>query len=252
MGELVTYERKEGFSIICLNRPEKRNAISLEMAELLLEKLEQAEEDEIKFLVLTGAGDRMFCAGGDLNELHGELTNEEAFQRLCPMMTVLKKIINFPVPVIALLNGDALGGGCELATACDIRIARENTKFGFIQTNIGILPGWGGGAILYKKIQPSFALEWVMGGEILPAEELRNYGWIQNVASEERWDSEQLLERYNKKSLKQMRLLKAQFKTNIQVETLSEQMIEEVKTSSSLWDSEEHRKALEKFSQRKN
>src|SRR5690625_5646758 len=87
----------------------------------------------------------MFCAGGDLINFHGELTPDEAFSRLYPMKEVLYDIASFPVPTICLLNGDALGGGCEIATACDFRIAKETTKFGFVQSKLGIVPGWGGG-----------------------------------------------------------------------------------------------------------
>ena len=252
MGEQITYEIKEGnYGVICLNRPEKRNAISVGMAEMFMEKLEQAEQDELKFLIITGAGDRMFCAGGDLKDLHGDLSNEEAFTRLSSMLDVLRRILDFPVPVMALLNGDALGGGCELATACDIRIAKENTKFGFIQTNIGILPGWGGGAVLYKKVLPSFALHWIATGDILSATELQHQGWIQTIVDEKNWAKEAYLDSYKKKTVEQMRLLKTQFRANIQSAELPMLMAKEVEASASLWDSKEHLQALEKFSQRK-
>src|SRR5699024_11652383 len=89
--------------------------------------------------------------GGDLNTLHSGLPKSEVEEKLFFMNEVLYSISTFPVPVICLLQGNALGGGCELATACDIRIAKSDTSFGFIQTKIGILPGCGGGALLYKK-----------------------------------------------------------------------------------------------------
>src|SRR5699024_4071362 len=99
--------------------------------------------ETISFLVIESNGSTSFCAGGDLYEYHGELTEDEAFEKLSVMMHVLRSIILFPLPVIALLGGNAFGGGCELATACDFRIAKEGTQFGFVQSNIGILPGWG-------------------------------------------------------------------------------------------------------------
>lgn len=246
---VINYEKNnEGYGLIRLNRPEKQNAISLHMAEQLQEKLAEARGDNLKFLILTGVENRMFSAGGDLNDLHGELTTREAFAKLKPMMDVLQKILHFPVPVIALLNGDALGGGCELATACDIRIAKANTKFGFIQTTIGILPGWGGGAILYKKVQPDFALDWIARGAILDAGELHGKGWIHHVIDEKDWNDAAYLENYIAKSEEQMRLLKEQFRINIQADELSRLMVEEVKNSASLWESETHKRAIEKFS----
>ncbi|MCM3739146.1 enoyl-CoA hydratase/isomerase family protein [Oceanobacillus luteolus] len=252
MGELITYERHmDDYGIIRLNRPEKRNAISMEMTALLKDKIQKAEKDNLKFLIITGAGNTMFAAGGDLSELHGELSSEEAYFRLFPMMEVLESILYFPVPVIAKLNGNALGGGCELATACDIRIAKENTKFGYIQSTIGILPGWGGGALLYEKVQPSFALDWITRGDVLSVQELKDRGWIHQIIEEESWEDEKYLSPYIEKSAQQMRLLKAQYRAVIQPEELRRRMVEEVKASASLWESEAHKKALENFSLRK-
>lgn len=253
MEEFVTYERNaSGYGVIHLNRTEKRNAISGEMAKQLEQFLNEAEKQEIKFLVITGAEGEYFCAGGDLKDLHGELSPEEARVSLTPMKIVLENIVKFPVPVIALLNGNALGGGCELATACDIRIAKEGTVFGFIQSNIGILPGWGGGAILYKKVDLSFALDWMMRGKLYEANELLNRGWLHHIVSESEWNAqENILGPYIKKSVKQMHLLKAQFQLNIEVNILSEQMDNEMKNTADLWDSPEHKMAVQKFLSRK-
>ncbi|MCF3942531.1 enoyl-CoA hydratase/isomerase family protein [Oceanobacillus alkalisoli] len=252
MGEVVNYEKKiEGYGIIRLNRPEKQNAISLHMGDQLQAKLAAAEADDLNFLLLTGVENRMFSAGGDLNELHGELSTNEAFAKLKTMMEVLQKIVNFPVPVIALLNGDALGGGCELATACDIRIAKANTKFGFIQTTIGILPGWGGGALLYKKVQPDFALDWIATGAVLTAHELKEKGWLHDIIDSADWKARRYLEKYIARSVEQMRLLKEQFKVNMHVAELPSLMKVEVKNAASLWESETHKQAIENFSKKK-
>jgi len=254
MEKLVTYERKaDGYGELILNRPNKRNAISIEMCHQLKNCIIQAKDADVKFLVITGAGDRMFSAGGDLKDLHGGLSTEEAFSRLKPMKEVLELLISFPVPVIGLLNGDALGGGCEIATACDVRIAKVGTKFGFVQSNIGILPGWGGGAILYKKVQPSFAFDWLMHGNVYHAAELKEKGWLHQIADKEEWTNrEELLRGYIKKSTKQMRLLKDQFKTNIQAEELPKLMLEEVKNCASLWETPEHIAAVQTFWERNN
>lgn len=249
MEKFVTYEEKSaGYGLLCLNRPQKRNAISMEMAIELKRCIEKANTKNIKFLVITGAEGKMFSAGGDLSHLHGELSTEEAIQRLSPMMEVLNSIVHFQVPVIALLNGDAIGGGCELATACDIRIAKKGTSFGFVQSNIGILPGWGGGAILYKKVHPSFALDWLTSGRSYRAAELLDKGWIHQMIDESVWErKETIFEDYIRKSVKQMHLLKQQFKTSIGANELSEQMFKELKNTATLWETPEHKRAVQKF-----
>src|SRR5699024_12371085 len=103
------------------------------MADLFVEKIKIARNRDIKFLIITGAGEKMFCSGCDLNHLHGDLSSDEAFKELYPMKECLYELVSFPVPTVCLLNGDALGGGCEIATACDFRIGKKGTKFGFVQ-----------------------------------------------------------------------------------------------------------------------
>lgn len=253
VSDMVQYRIiDEEYGEICINRPEKHNAITTGMVEELSAVLQLAKQDSIKFLVITGSGNEMFCAGGDLHNLHGELMPDEAFQRLYPMKEILHDIVSFPVPTICLLNGDALGGGCEIATACDIRIAKESTKFGFVQTRLGIIPGWGGGAILYEKVNPSFALQWIMEAEILNAAFLLDRGWIHRIVTNEVWDNrEALLKAYLSKSHKQMLLLKSQYKLKLSSLGLSSLMNEEVRNCANLWDSVEHKEALQQFLSRK-
>ena len=254
MTEFVTYQKfvDLNYGRILINRPEKHNAISLKMAKDFKECLLLANKDDIKFLVITGAGDRMFCAGGDLNDLHGDLAPDDAFQQLYPMKEVLHEIVSFPVPTICLLNGDALGGGCEVATACDIRIARQNSTFGFVQTNLGITPGWGGGTLLYEKVNPNFAYQWLLEGTIHSAERLEQAGWLHHVITDEEMaDTENLLNPYLTKSHEQMRILKSQYKKKIASLGLVSLMNEEVRNCANLWDSKEHKEAVERILNRK-
>lgn len=246
---MLDYQKNSGeYGIIRINYPEKRNAISEEMISLFNHYLEQAEKEQVKFLVLTSTGNKVFCSGGDLNYLHSDLSSEEAFLRLNKMKEVLYKIVTFPVPVICLLNGNALGGGCELATACDIRIAEEGAKFGFVQSNIGILPGWGGGTLLYKKVNPSFALQWIMEAKIFEVTSLQEKGWVQHIVNEsEITNMDKLLNLYVNKSYKQMNLLKQQFNKNVFHDDLLETMTEEVRNTASLWGSPKHKQAVSKF-----
>lgn len=248
MDKLVSYMENDHYGTIFLNREEKRNAISVKMAEQLLNVLYEIRENPIKFLVIKSAGENVFCAGGDLNDFHGDLDEENAYETLHTMKQVLLQIVTFPVPAICLLQGDALGGGCELATACDIRIAKEQTKFGFVQSNIGILPGWGGGALLYDKVQTSFALQWLMEGNIYDATFLHSKGWIHEIVGQDKWHDEELvLEKYIKKSIDQMKYLKSQYVEALSVPTLLEKMEKESGRCASLWASEEHQKVVNQF-----
>lgn len=249
MSGKVTYEYNSGqYGIIRLQRPEKRNAISAKMIEQFRVALEEAKTDNIKFLIITSSGDQVFCSGGDLNDLHGDLTSDEAFLCLYPMKEVLFELVSFPVPTICLLNGDAIGGGCEIATACDFRITKESAKFGFVQSKLGIVPGWGGGVLLYEKVHSSFAYNWLLNGEIYDATHLLTSGWLHTIVPDEEWeDIDQLIKPYKSKSLEQMKVLKSQYKNNLSVLALSAQMSEEVRQCASLWETEEHKIAVQRF-----
>lgn len=247
MKQPILYEQTS-YGIVTLNREEKRNAISSAMAKRLKELLVELKENPPKFLVIQSAGEGVFCAGGDLTELHGELDEEDAFKQLTLMREVLYEMATFPVPTICLLQGNAFGGGCELATACDIRIAREGTKFGFIQSNLGILPGWGGGALLHKKVHPSFALQWIAEGTIFDAEYLVTKGWLHRIVNRKDWANlSEIVKNYERKSLEQLRFLKQQFIDSVGYFDLKDKMIAESKKSAYLWPSEEHKRAVEQF-----
>lgn len=247
MQAAVYYEVKD-YGIIYLNRPEKRNALSLSMAYALADALTELEKATIPFLVIKSTSDLMYCAGGDLRDLHSELEEEAARETLQVMLGVLYKIITFPVPVISLLNANALGGGCELASACDIRIAKENTKFGYIQTTLGILPAWGGGEILYEKVAADFALQWLTEGRVYGASDLERKGWIHRVIPSETWGNEaEVLEAYTAKSIPQMKYLKQQYLKRLQPENLYKKMQEESQQTASIWGNETHRAVLHSF-----
>ncbi|PAV29901.1 enoyl-CoA hydratase [Virgibacillus profundi] len=254
MTETVLYRKIDDgdYGEICIQRPKKHNAITKDMVDGLHNSLKQAKQDSLKFLVITGAGNKMFCAGGDLNELHGDLTPDEAFSHLYPVKEVLYEIVSFPVPTICLLNGNALGGGCEIATACDIRIAKENSTFGFVQTKLGIIPGWGGGALLYEKVNPNFAFQWLMEASIFEVAYLKERGWVHHIVTQEEINNKkELLKPYISKSYDQMKILKNQYKKKIASIGLSSLMNEEVRNCANLWDSKEHKDAVKEFLSRK-
>ncbi|QKY68948.1 enoyl-CoA hydratase/isomerase family protein [Lentibacillus sp. CBA3610] len=253
MTELVQYRTAaQGYGEIKLNRPDKMNAVSNEMAASFRKAIETAKQQPIKFLVITASGELMFCAGGDLKDLHGDMNSDEAFATLYPMKEVLYEIVSFPVPTVCLLNGDAMGGGCEIATACDFRIAREHARFGFVQTKLGIIPGWGGGVLLYEKVHPAFAFQWLMEAEKHEVSFLHDRCWIQRVAADNEWnDRDTLLRPYLSKSLEQMKILKNQYKKKISSLSLSAQMDDEVRNCAELWETKEHKEAVRQFFSRK-
>ena len=114
--------------------------------------LDQVEKDStIAYAVITGAGDQAFCSGGDLSEYHSLRTAAEAFPMLSRMAGLLFRLATLPMPVIALVNGTAVGGGCELAMACDYRVVSSKAKAGFIQGTLAITTGWGGATLLFEK-----------------------------------------------------------------------------------------------------
>ncbi|MGM8211850.1 enoyl-CoA hydratase/isomerase family protein [Virgibacillus sp. W0430] len=253
MDKQIVYERTDAaYGQIFLNRPEKRNAISVRMIEELSHCLAAAKDDHIKFLLIRTTGGRIFSAGGDLNDFHGNLSEKEAFTLLTKMKNILFDIATFPVPTICLLNGDALGGGCELATACDFRIAKDTAKFGFIQTNLKIIPAWGGGALLYKKVHPTFAYQWIIEGNIFDAPTLKANGWLHNVIASSDWEDEEvLLGNYLNKTEMQCKLLKEQYIKSIQPKDLMEKMTEEVVNCAQLWNTKEHQEIVDQFFARK-
>lgn len=249
MSYILVERKREGVAVLTMNRPEKRNAVNQKMAEEMLAALtDLAADRSLKLLVVTGAGDRAFCAGGDLEELHGDISGEEAFRLLSPMKDVLYALALFPLPTIALLNGDARGGGCEIATACDFRYAVPGTKAGFIQGSLGIIPGWGGGVLLYRKVRPETAVRWLMEASMFDMEEAYHYGWLHKKIMV---NIDHLFAPFTAKSIKQLRVLKEQYVRELGADELAERMEAEVRTCSDVWDSKEHKEAVRRFRERK-
>src|SRR5699024_4069199 len=122
MNKMISYEEKDGYGILLINRANKRNAISTEMAADLLQLFQEIKDQPIIFILIKSAGKNVSCASGDFNDYHSDLNEQEAYEMLSTTKQVLFQIVAFPVPTICLLQGQALGGGCEVATACDISI----------------------------------------------------------------------------------------------------------------------------------
>ncbi|MGD9694130.1 MAG: enoyl-CoA hydratase/isomerase family protein [Thermoleophilia bacterium] len=177
----VDFERRDGVAILTLNRPEALNAMSVEMLDTLDAHLDAIERDsELRAVVLTGAGDRAFTAGADIRHMQ-TATPLEARAYAGRGHAVTGRLDALPKPVIAAVNGYALGGGCELALACDIRLASERASFGLPEVNIGIVPGWGGTQRLARTTSPGFAKDIIFTGRQVDAQEALRAGLVNHV-----------------------------------------------------------------------
>lgn len=179
----VLTRTEDGVCWITLNRPAKLNTIVPEMLDLMSEALDGAEADgTIRCVVITGAGDRAFCAGADVSFLSTlSVEDAKAFSRR-GHRTFLK-ILRMPKPVVAAVNGYALGGGCELAVACDVAISSEKARFGQTEINLALIPGWGGTQLLPKIVGTAKAKEMILLGVSLNANEALQAGIVSKVVA---------------------------------------------------------------------
>ncbi len=167
--ETLIVERRGRVALITINRPEKRNALNIQTRREGASALEELREDEsVGVVVFTGAGDKAFIAGADIAEFAGRTAITQRDVMLG--RSLFTAIDDFPKPVIAMINGYCLGGGCELALACDLRIASETASFGQPEINLGIIPGGGGTQRLTRLIGEGKAMELILTGEIIDAQ----------------------------------------------------------------------------------
>jgi 3-hydroxypropionyl-coenzyme A dehydratase len=175
--------KDEGIAIIKINRPEVLNALNREaMFELSTAIDIVGADDKIKVIIITGAGEKSFCAGADIRYVVN-IDPIEAEKYATFIHGLLNKIENLEKPVIAAINGYALGGGCELALACDIRIASSNAKIGQTEVTVGIPTGWGGTQRLLRIVGPSKTKELIYTGKMITAEEAEGVGLVNRVIS---------------------------------------------------------------------
>ena len=179
--ENVLYEKKGAIAYVALNRPRVLNALNRRTWEDLQTAFEDARKDSaIRGVILTGAGDKAFIAGADIGEL-SRVTAVEAEESSTFGQGVLNLIENLGKPVVAAINGFALGGGCETAMACTIRVATENAKFGQPEVKLGVLPGGGGTQRLPRLVGKGRALQLILSGEMISAQEAYRIGLVNEV-----------------------------------------------------------------------
>jgi len=179
--ETILLSKQDGIAVVTINRPDKLNALNTKVLSELDQAFAELETDaEVKAVVLTGAGEKAFVAGADIAEMvsYGPLEGArfaDQGQRL------LSRIERLPKPVIAAVNGFALGGGCELAMACDFIYASEKAKFGQPEVNLGIIPGFGGTQRLARLTGEAVAKELILTGDVIAAEEAKRVGLVTKV-----------------------------------------------------------------------
>jgi enoyl-CoA hydratase/carnithine racemase len=179
--ETLLLTREDGFAVITLNRP-PANAISEELIRELNAALNELRDDAtVRALIITGAGDRIFCGGADLGSAFSG-GDVEAFIRFGN--SVMRKMERFPKPIIAAINGHAMGGGCEIAMACHLRLLKETARMGQTESNLGFIPGYGGTQRLPRLIGRTKALEFLLLGTQIPAAECLSLGLVNRLSKE--------------------------------------------------------------------
>jgi len=180
--QYILYEKGEGLATITINRPEVRNALTQALMEELGDAISQAETDnDVRVLILTGAGDRAFVAGADIGEVGARDTLSELGVNSRVRRDVYTRLEHLFKPSIAAINGYALGGGCELALACTLRIASDSARFGQPEINLGIIPGLGGTQRLPRLVGKGKAMELILTGDLIDAQESLRIGLVNKV-----------------------------------------------------------------------
>ena len=185
MYSTLLTDLENGIFIITINRPDKLNALNKTILNELEEVVQLVYDDKnIKAAIITGQGQKAFAAGADIAEFL-EVDNDEGAALARKGQQIFFKIENSPKPFIAAVNGFALGGGCELAMACHFRLAGDNAKFGQPEVNLGLIPGYGGTQRLTMLVGKGMAMELMMSGNIIDANEAKNIGLVNHVTSPE-------------------------------------------------------------------
>ncbi|HML33539.1 short-chain-enoyl-CoA hydratase [Sporomusa sphaeroides] len=213
----VLYQTDNGIGMITLNRPKALNALNSELLTELNGLLDEiAQDDSVKVVIITGSGDKAFVAGADIAEMQNISPLEgRAFGKFG--QAIFNKLENIPQPVIAAVNGFALGGGCELAMACDIRIASDKAKFGQPEVGLGIVPGFGGTQRLPRLIGKGRAKELLYTADMINAEEAYRIGLVNRIvaADELLSTAKELAEKIMARAQAAVRLCKAAVNTGM-------------------------------------
>lgn len=178
----IIYQKEQSLAILTFNRPEVRNALSFATIDEALDAVKAADADpEIRVLIVTGYGDKAFISGADINELKERDTFTEMEERSGRRRVLTRLLETMSKPSIAAINGFATGGGLEVAMACTIRIASDNAKMGLPEINLGIMPGNGGTQRLPRIVSKGYAMEMVLTGDLIDAQQAQQIGLVNYV-----------------------------------------------------------------------
>jgi enoyl-CoA hydratase len=189
--ETIAVEKRDNIAILTINRPDKLNSLNSKVHLEGVGALDELRADEnVRVVVITGAGEKSFIAGADISEFAGKtpVTQRGSFLE----RTLFNSIDAFPKPIIAMINGFCLGGGCELALACDIRLASAKARFGQPEINLGIIPGGGGTQRLTKLIGEGKSMEMILTGDMIDAQTALDLGLINHVFAPEELETKTL------------------------------------------------------------
>ena len=182
--ETLLVERRGRVALITINRPDKLNALNIKTRQEGAQALEELRDDaEVRVVIITGAGDKSFVAGADIAEFEGRTAVTQ--RDVMTGRSLFTAVDGFPKPVIAMINGFCLGGGCELAISCDLRIASERARFGQPEIKLGIIPGGGGTQRLTRLVGESKAMEMILTGEMIDAQTALALGLVNRVVPHE-------------------------------------------------------------------
>ena len=244
MADSILFEKKENIVVLKIDRPERRNALSRAVVEAIDSELNLIKKDrDIRVLIISG--EKNFAAGADIEEM-AELTPKEA--NVFSFSRTFLKLENLEIPTIAAISGYALGGGLELALACDLRIASEDAKIGLPEINLGIMPGAGGTVRLTRLIGEAKAKELIFLGESLTASEAYQFGIINRIVKNEELMTEafKLAEKLSEKSTNALRYAKKSI-MNKDKHSSKEAIINESEIWSDLFSSSDQKEGMRAF-----
>ena len=245
--ETLLLERRGAVALLTINRPDKLNALNIKTRQEGAQALDELQADEsVRVVVITGAGEKSFIAGADISEFEGRtaLTQRDVMTG----RSLFTAFDAFTKPVIAMINGFCLGGGCELAMACDLRIASEKARFAQPEINLGIIPGGGGTQRLTHLVGESKAMEMILTGEMIDAQTAQQIGLVNRVVAHDQLEAEtmKVAEKMAEKSPIALRMAKEAVKTAAR-STLDEGLRREIDLFALCFSSEDKDEGVRAF-----
>lgn len=246
--EQVVLRNVEGaVATLTINRPDKLNALNIPTRSRLVDELDSlAKDDDVRVVVITGAGEKAFIAGADISEFEGRSPVEQF--RVMRDRSVFLAVDQFPKPIIAAINGFCLGGGCELAMACDIRIASDRAKLGQPEINLGLLPGGGGTQRLPRLVGMGTAFKLLYTGDMIKADEAHRIGLVDEVVAADKLSDRvtELGQAIAEKSPVALRLIKEAVRASVRT-PLDEGLRHEVTLFGMAFSSEDMKEGVDAF-----